>query len=126
MVAKTSRPKRTPLANRSVIGITGKEPGYTYRLVNDTGDRIAAFLEQGYEVVTDSSIKIGDRRVGKASADGSPVQVSVGGGTIGFLLRIKDEYYKEDQDYKEQRLKETEQSMRKESDADYGTLKIQS
>ena len=126
MVTKVTRTKRTPLANRSVLGIKGKEPGYVYRIVNDTGDRISSFQEQGYEIVTDSTITIGDRRVGKASADGSPVQVSVGGGIDGFLMRIKDEFYKEDQDYKEQKLQELEQSMRKEAarSADYGSLKI--
>jgi len=124
MVTKVTRTKRTPLANRSVLGIKGKEPGYVYRIVNDTGDRISTFQEQGYEIVTDSTITIGDRRVGKASADGSPVQVSVGGGVDGFLMRIKDEFYKEDQDYKEQKLAELEGSMKRDSGTDYGSLKL--
>ena len=126
MAGKAQRTQRTPLANRSVLGINGKEPGYVYRIVNDTGDRIASFQEQGYEIVTDSSITIGDRRVGKASADGSPVQVAVGNGIDGYLMRIKEEYYKEDQAYKEQKLSELEQSMRKEAKdiSDYGNLKI--
>jgi len=124
MATKAARPSRTPLANRSVLGIKGKEPGYVYRIVNDTGDRISTFQEQGYEIVTDSTITIGDRRVGKASADGSPVQVSVGGGVDGFLMRIKDEFYKEDQDYKEQKLAELEGSMKRDSGTDYGSLKL--
>ena len=126
MAGKAQRTQRTPLANRSVLGIKGKEPGYVYRIVNDTGDRVASFQEQGYEIVTDSSITIGDRRVGKASADGSPVQVAVGNGIDGYLMRIKEEYYKEDQAYKEQKLSELEQSMRKEAKdiSNYGNLKI--
>ena len=126
MAGKAQRTQRTPLAHRSVLGIKGKEPGYVYRIVNDTGDRVASFQEQGYEIVTDSSITIGDRRVGKASADGSPVQVAVGNGIDGYLMRIKEEYYKEDQAYKEQKLSELEQSMRKEAKdiSDYGNLKI--
>ena len=126
MAGKAQRTQRTPLANRSVLGIKGKEPGYVYRIVNDTGDRVVSFQEQGYEIVTDSSITIGDRRVGKASADGSPVQVAVGNGIDGYLMRIKEEYYKEDQAYKEQKLSELEQSMRKEAKdiSDYGNLKI--
>lgn len=126
MATKANRPQRTPLANRSVLGIKGKEPGYVYRIVNDTGDRIASFQEQGYEIVTDSSITIGDRRVGRASQDGSPVQVSVGQGIDGFLMRIKEEYHKEDQAYKEQQLRELEQSMKKDATntSDYGKLDI--
>lgn len=124
MVVKATRPKRTPLANRSVLGVKGKEPGFTYRIVNDIGDRVATFQEQGYEIVSDASVTIGDRRVGKASQDGSPVQVAVGQGVTGFLMRQKDEYYKEDQEYKEQRLQELEQSMKKQSNADYGDIKL--
>lgn len=124
MNTKATRVARTPLANRSVLGVKGKEPGYVYRIVNDVGDRISSFQEQGYEVVTDNSITIGDRRVGKASKDGSPVQVSVGGGVQGFLMRQKQEYYDEDQRYKEQKIAELEQSMRKDSGADYGKLLI--
>ena len=42
------------------------------------------------------------------------------------LLLRKEEYYKEDQAYKEQKLSELERSMRKEAKdiSDYGNLKI--
>ena len=125
MVKQVSkRPQRTPLANRSVLGVKGVEPGYSYRIVNDLGDRIAMFEEQGYEVVRDASVTIGDRRVGKASADGSPVQVSVGDGVQGYLMRIPNEYREEDEAYKEQKLQELEQSMRKQPTQDYGDIKL--
>ena len=55
MATKAQRTQRTPLANRSVLGIKGKEPGYVYRIVNDTGDRVASFQEQGYEIITNSN-----------------------------------------------------------------------
>lgn len=93
--------------------VKGAEPGYVYRIVNDVGDRVSSLQEQGYEIVTDNSVKIGDRRVGKASQDGSPVQVSVGGGVQGFLMRQKQEYYDEDQKYKQQQIQETERAMKK-------------
>ena len=124
MNTRVKRPQRTPLANRSILGVKGKEPGYVYRIVNDIGDRVATFQEQGYEIVSDSSVTIGDRRVGIATHDGSPVQVSVGQGVQGYLMRQKDEYYKEDQEYKEQKLQELEQSMKKQSAQDYGDIKI--
>ena len=124
MNTPSKRPQRTKLADRSVLKLKGQEPGYVYRIVNDIGDRISSLQEQGYEIVTDSSITIGDRRIGKASKDGSPVQVSVGGGVQGFLMRQKQEYYDEDQLYKQQQLQETERAMKKDSGADYGSLKI--
>jgi hypothetical protein len=124
MTTTSKRPQRTKLAERSVLKIKGQEPGYVYRIVNDVGDRVSSLQEQGYEVVTDNAITIGDRRVGKASKDGSPVQVSVGGGVQGFLMRQKQEYYDEDQKYKQQQIQETEQSMKRDSGADYGKLSI--
>ena len=125
MVKQVSkRPQRTPLANRSILGVKGTEPGYSYRIVNDIGDRIAMFEEQGYEIVRDASVTIGDRRVGKASEDGSPVQVSVGDGVQGYLMRIPAEYRAEDEAYKEQKLQELEQSMRKQPTQDYGDIKL--
>jgi hypothetical protein len=124
-VTKTTRPQRTPLANRSVLSVKGKEPGYTYRIVNDVGDRVDMFSERGYEVVSDNSVKIGDRRVSLPTKEGSPVQVSVGGGTKAFLMRIKDEWYKEDQDAKEAQLKDQERSMTNApSTGTYGSVKI--
>jgi hypothetical protein len=39
-------------------------------------------------------------------------------------MRIKDEWYKEDQAYKEQQLKEQELAMKANSSQDYGSLKI--
>ena len=121
---RTSRPQRTPLANRSVLSVKGKEPGYEYRIVNDVGDRVEMFKSMGYEVVADDSVQIGERRIANPSREGSPVQVSVGGGTKGYLMRIKDEWYKEDQTYKEQQLTEQEQAMKAKSSQDYGTLKL--
>lgn len=123
MNAKT-RPTRTPLGQRSILGVKGKEPGYSYRIVNDIGDRIESFKERGYEVVADDSVKIGDRRVATPTKEGSPVQVSVGGGVKGYLMRIKEEWYKEDQQAKEAQLKEQENAMKTNASQDYGTLKL--
>ena len=121
----TTRPQRTPLANRSVLSVKGKEPGYEYRIVNDVGDRVEMFKSMGYEVVADDSVQIGERRIANPSREGSPVQVSVGGGTKAFLMRQKAEWYKEDQATKEAQLKDQEQAMRTEAQSGmYGKLKI--
>ncbi len=122
----TTRPQRTPLANRSVLSVKGKEPGYEYRIVNDVGDRVEMFKSMGYEVVADDSVQIGERRIANPSREGSPVQVSVGGGTKAFLMRQKAEWYKEDQATKEAQLKDQEQAMRTEAQSGmYGKLKIE-
>ena len=121
----TTRPQRTSLANRSVLSVKGKEPGFEYRIVNDVGDRVEMFKSMGYEVVTDDSVQIGERRIANPSREGSPVQVSVGGGTRAYLMRQKAEWYKEDQATKEAQLKDQEQAMHTEAQSGmYGKLKI--
>ena len=122
-----SGPKRTPINGRNVLTVTGKEPGYTYRVVNDVGDRIQQFLDAGYELVDGSAVKVGDRRINNASAEGSKAQVSVGKtGEKAFVMRIKDEWYKEDQQAKAAEVERLEQSITKNltGKADFGSVKI--
>ena len=124
--AVAQRPKRTPIGSRGILSVTGKEPGYTYRIVNDTGDRVQQFLEAGYELVESSDVKVGDNRVDKASAQGSKAQVTVDKqGSKGFLMRIKDEWYEEDQKAKQVRVKALEDAIKNPSGADYGSVTIE-
>jgi len=79
----------------------------------------------GYEIVSDDSVQVGDRRVANPTKEGTPVQVSVGGGTKAFLMRQREDWYKEDQATKEARIKEQEKAMKADaSQGMYGSLKI--
>src|SRR5438067_8290385 len=93
----SGRVRRTPVGVRNVLTVAGKEAGYEYRIVNDTGDRVEQFKAAGYEVVSAKDVTIGDRRVSAASAEGTAATVSVGGGTKAVVMRIKSEWYEEDQ-----------------------------
>ena len=125
MKTTTTRPTRTPLANRNILTVKGEEAGFKYRIVNDTGDRIQLFKDMGYEIVSDDSVQVGDRRVANPTKEGTPVQVSVGGGTKAFLMRQREDWYKEDQATKEARIKEQEKAMKADaSQGMYGSLKI--
>jgi hypothetical protein len=123
---KTVRPKRTPIVNRSILGVQGKESGYVYRIVNDSGDRVSQLQERGYEVVTDNKVKVGDRRVAVPTQEGSPIKVSVGGGQQAYVMRIREDWYNEDQAAKQTQINELESNMQKEAlqNSDYGKLKI--
>jgi hypothetical protein len=124
----SARTRRTPINGRNVLTVTGKEPGYVYRVVNDVGDRIQQFVEAGYELVNGADVKVGDRRVTSATAEGSKAQVSVGGrGEKAFVMRIKEEWYKEDQAAKQAEVNKLEQSITKNltGKADYGSVKIE-
>ena len=124
---KTTRPKRTNInGQRNVLTVKGKDPSYEYRIVNDTGDRVASMEGIGYEIVTDQGVQVGDRRIANPTKEGSPIKVSVGGGTQAYVMRIKKEWYEEDQAAKSNAIKETEKGLAREAkqNSDYGKLTI--
>lgn len=121
------KPRRTAInGTRNVLTVSGKEPDFMYRIVNDDGDRISQFEEMGYEIVKDQNVKVGDRRIANPTKEGSPIQVSVGGGTKAFLMRIPKEWYDEDQAAKAKRVDELEKGTLKEAReaADYGKVSV--
>ena len=125
--ASTQRPKRTPVEGyRNRLGVRGKDPAFEYRIVNDIDDRVERFKEAGWEPVTDDNVSIGDRRVGLPTEAGTVKTVSVGGGTTGVLMRIKKEWFDEDQKAKAKRVDALENTTRQEArnSSDYGSLDI--
>lgn len=126
VASASARVKRVPVGTRNVLTVTGKEPGYEYRIVNDAGDRIQQFLDAGYELVDAKDVSIGDKRVNAATPEGSKAQVSVGKGDKAFLMRIKNEYRTEDNQAKLDQVNRLEQSIKNPAtnQADYGKVVI--
>ena len=126
---KKERVKRAPInGTRNVLNVRGKDPAYTYRIVNDVDTRVNDFLERGYEIVTDQGVTVGDKRVAIPSQTGSNVELSVGQGQKALLMRIKKEWHEEDQAAKQQQVDLLEQQMKAETrkDGNYGSIKIES
>lgn len=108
------RPRRTPLeaAERNRLVVNGlDEENYTYRWVNDTGERILQLKDRGYEFVNSRGKIVGDMTIDSAKLDSSIVSQRMGGGITAYLMAIPKEYYEEDQAYKRKRLKETEEAL---------------
>lgn len=126
-LSPSGRVKRTPVNGRNILTVRGKEPGWTYRVVNDAGDRIQQFKDAGYELVDANTVTIGDRRIDAPTSEGTKAQVSVGKGEKAFLMRIKDEFYKEDQEAKQAEVKKLEQSITQNlaGKADYGSIRVE-
>jgi len=123
--APVSRVTRVPVSQRNILTVRGKDPAYEYRVVNDVEDRIAQFIEGGYELVEDSSTDVGDKRVSQGTAVGSKKIFSVGQGTKGYLMRIRKEWYQEDQTRKQTFVNSQEASIKEKAlDGNYGTLDI--
>lgn len=108
-----NRTRRTPInGTRNRLSVRGQEPGFVYRIVNDTDDRIQTFQEMGYELVTDTNVSVGDKRVASPSKEGTPSKVSVGQGVQAYVMRQKQEFYDEDQKTKQVQVNELESSMK--------------
>ena len=123
--APERRVRRTPVGRRNVLTVTGKDPDYVYRIVNDTGDRVQTFLDAGYEVVSSKSVKVGDKRIGTPSNEGSVADVSVGGGQRAVVMRQRRDWYDEDQAAKQAHVNAIEESTREKAlDGTYGKLEI--
>lgn len=121
----SGRTQRVPVGTRNVLTVAGKEPGYEYRIINDSGDRVQEFLDAGYEVVDKDSVRVGDKRVNSSSSEGSVKQISVGQGQKGFVVRIRKEWYEEDQLKKQRQVNELERATKEKAlDGTYGKLEI--
>lgn len=123
--APSGRVRRSPLSRKNVLTVSGKDPDFQYRIVNDTEDRVSEFEEQGYEVVMDNKVQVGDKRVSKASTEGTVKRISVGGGAKAVVMRIPKEWYNEDQAAKQAHVDATESATKKEGlDGNYGKIEI--
>lgn len=111
-------------AKQGPLTVRGKEPGYIYRIVNDVDDRVESFKDAGYTVVDDKDVNVGTKRVDRAATEGSVKRISVGNGIKGVLMRQREDFYREDQEDKEARIRELERASKKEAlDGNYGNLK---
>lgn len=126
--ARSGRTKRNPVTTRNRLEISGKEAGYTYRIVNDTEDRVAQLQDRGYEVVSNKDVRIGTRRLEQGSPEGSVASMSVGGGIKGVVMRIPDEWYQEDQAAKNANIDRLEKQTKQQAldSNDYGKFEISS
>ena len=123
---KSARVARKPLTQRGPQAIAGeKNPEFEYRFVNDTGSRIQNFKAAGYEFVTCDDLIVGDNRVSDATDLGSAKRVISNDGTTSYLMRIKKDWYEEDQASKAAAIKEQEAAMKQEASTGmYGKLNI--
>jgi len=123
--APSGRTQRVPVGTRNVLTVMGKDPNYEYRIINDSGDRVQEFMDAGYELVEKDSVRVGDKRVNSATAEGTVAQLSVGQGQKGYVVRIKKEWYDEDQAKKQRRVNELESATKaKALDGTYGKLEL--
>lgn len=100
-----NKPKRVPVSGmRDIMTVLNKEEGYEYRWVTDVdekGSRIYKYKRGGWEMsplqTADGNIIVGEEAVFRTEAKEDIIRLHVGGGQFGYLMRIKKEWYDEDQ-----------------------------
>ena len=125
----SARVRRQPVGTRERIRIrVPQEDGYVYRLANkanDGGDRVENLLDLGYEIVPEVK-RENDRRVDDASPLSAASGINLGNGDRGVMMRIKREYWEEDQLAKHAKQESLEQTMKDsvKQAADYGGFSV--
>lgn len=121
-----ARPKRRSFAEqRNELTFEGQNDSYMYRVFNDVDNRLQNAEIAGYEYVR-SEEQLGDPTVDGASPQGAVVTKPVGGGKTGVLMRIKREWYDEDQQSKRRKIQDTEDALSNKAreDGHYGGISI--
>lgn len=120
----TTRVRRSPVEGRNKLKILGLDPNYVYRVVNDLDDRVNSLLDRGYEFELDPNVRAGDSYIDENSRLGKVRLISVGGGIKAVLMRIRKDWYDEDQEAKYDYVNKTEQAMRPTADGQYGKIEL--
>lgn len=119
-----TRVRRNPVEGKNKLKVKGEDPNYVYRIVNVTDDRVNDFLDAGWELDTDERIRVGDSRIDDNSALGKVRLISVGQGQKAVLMKIKKEWYLEDQEEKQKYVDKLEAAQRPDPDGQYGKIEI--
>lgn len=124
--AKKERVERTPVfEQRGTLNVTGEDPNFVYRWVNDlneNGSRVLVFINAGYTFVQKGEIdSIGDSYAFDSEfAGGSLIRKPCGKGTEGYLyyMKVKREWYDEDQALKGREITERESQIQRTGSSD--------
>ena len=110
---RVNKVDRIPVSGgRKKLTIEGKDPNYHYCVITDREGNIDKFIRGGYEVCKRSELdSIGLRTVNKTDSVDDVARIPVGLGDDGIVMKIKREWYEEDQAAKQVRNKEQTESM---------------
>lgn len=123
--APAARPQRASSTVRNRLTLKNTDPNFVYRVANDQGDRVEQLKELGYEVVDAGDVRVGDRRVDLGKSVGSAATLALGRGDSGVVMRIRKEWYDEDQKNKQVEVSRSEQTMKEDARKNnYGKLDI--
>jgi hypothetical protein len=105
--------KRVPLSEQRRLMSFDQKEDFTYRLVNDTFDRIPRFEQAGWTVVdNDGSEILPDIRVQDSTWKQRARSQPVGENKVGYMMCIPTEFYNEDIKRQQRLIDERESSIK--------------
>ena len=134
-----NKPNRIPVSGlRDIMTVLGKDENFAYRFVVDKmerGARMMRFERGGWTYARQDDlpggISVGEESVYKTKKHGSIVRFPSGEGYFSYLMKIKKEWYDEDQAAKANAINEVEQTIigtgrpdGEENHGQYGSVKI--
>ena len=134
--SREGRPERIPVtASRAPLTVQGFDhQNFSGRWVNDVDDRIARFLDAGYEFITKDGVTVGEPTVDSSSGLDSRVSKPVGRGVRAYLMRLPRNLYNEDQMAKQREIDALDEAIRRPGkrggpislEVDYGEVSLES
>lgn len=120
---RAERVRRPFLEDESadILTVKGTDPDYVYRWVNDLRGRVQRMIDAGYDIV-DEKLSYGAESTSGAA---NTITVNAKHGDKGVLMRIRKEFYEEDQQTRARLIREKEDAIFKrerEADGRYGKL----
>lgn len=112
---ETGRNSRVPLGVARAKLSVPERPGYVRRWVNDTEGRLLQAEQGGYQYAADQSLQIGAVDVDNVNRDlGARISrvVDKSTGQKAYLMEIKEDFYKEDQASKAERIAATDKLIK--------------
>lgn len=119
---------RVPIGgSRNITNVNDTPDDSVDRWVNDQDGRIDRFKRAGYENVQAASV--GDSGVDCTHSESGVVSRNMGQGVTAYLMRQSKDFYNQDQAAKQQKVDDSEESIRRDvkdklSDGHYGSVKI--
>lgn len=135
---KENKENRVPVSGmRDIMTVLNKEEGYEYRWINDTADngsQIYKYKRGGWELAPlqtpEGELTVGEEAVFRKEGKEDIVRLHVGEGKFAYLMRIKQEWYDEDQQAKADAIDEVEATIKRTGSStgddfgQYGSIKI--
>lgn len=116
---KEGRAKRVPMGTPELkmsVPQAEQDKDHVYRWFNDKPGRLQRAQNAGYEFVEDPTIQVGEGSESKQSNQDARVSMLAGkderGGPLyAYLMRIKREWYEDDQDVKQAAIDEIDEAI---------------